>query len=129
MPPAFELDVTFIFIALYAGCVFALVSAVGLRRAAVGVLRGDGGDSILFKRIRIHGNFVENAPLMALTLLAAESLGIADGWLWAAVASFFSGRLYHWLRYDIADRGLGMALTTLPPVALGVALLYRLWAM
>lgn len=122
-----DLDVAFTFIAVCAGSLFFMTAAVGLKRRSIGVLRGDAGEPGLFKRIRIHGNFIENAPLMALVLLAAELLGVADGWLWLAVASFFAGRVYHFVRYDAADRGLGMALTTVPALALGVAVLFRTW--
>lgn len=126
MQSANPLNVSLTFIALSAICVFVLVSAVGFRRSATGVLRGDGGDAALFKRIRIHGNFIETAPLMALSLLGAELAGIADRWLWLAVASFFLGRLYHYVRYDARDRGIGMALTVLPAVGLGAMVLDRL---
>lgn len=121
------LDVAFTFIAVCAASLVFMTMAVGLSRRSAGVLRGDGGDRELFKRIRIHGNFIENAPLMALVILAAEMLGIADPWLWAAVASFFAGRVYHFIRYDAADRGFGMVLTTAPALALGVAVLFRVW--
>lgn len=124
---SFVPHVSFTFIALCAGSLVFLTGAVGLRRSAVGALRGDGGDAVLFKRIRIHGNFVEHAPLFALVLFAAEVLRVADAWLWGAVAAFAVGRLYHFVRYDARDRGIGMALTTFPALALGVAVLYRLW--
>ncbi len=123
-----ELNVAFTFIAVCAGSLLFLIAAVGQSRRSARVLRGDGGDRELFKRIRIHGNFIENAPLMALVILSAEMLGIADPWLWAAVASFFAGRIHHFIRYDSAKRALGMVLTTAPALALGVAVLFRLWA-
>lgn len=128
MPNPHDLNVAFTFIAVCAGSLFFMTAAVGLRRRSTGVLRGDGGDTALFKRIRIHGNFIENAPLMALVLLAAEMLGIADAWLWLAVASFVAGRIYHCVRYDAVDRGFAMVLTTGPALALGVAVLVQAWA-
>lgn len=129
MPNPHDLNVAFTFIAVCAGSLFFMTAAVGLKRLSIGgVLRGDGGEAALYKRIRIHGNFIENAPLMALVLLAAEMLGIADAWLWLAVASFVAGRIYHYVRYDAADRGFGMALTTGPALALGAAVLVQAWA-
>lgn len=123
-----QLDVTATFVALCAVIIFVMVSAVGFRRSAIGVLRGDGGDPILFKRSRLHGNFVEVAPITALALLVAELTGVPERWLWIAVASFFVGRIYHGVRYDARDRGVGMALTVMPSVVLGITVFYRHFA-
>lgn len=118
--------VAFTFVGLCAIALFALVSWVGPLRGKLGVLRGHGGHLDLEKRIRIHGNFTEHAPLVALMLLVAELAGIGAGWLWLSVALFFVGRAVHYLRYDAADRALGMVLSTGPAMALGVLLLITL---
>ncbi len=55
--------------------------------------------------------------------MAAEAVGIADGWLWATVAAFFAGRVLHAVRFDHKDRAFGMLLTTGPALALGIAVL------
>ncbi len=118
------LDVSASFIALCAASLFFMTAWIGVLRGRLGILRGDGGDPTLFKRIRIHGNFVENAPLFALVLFGAEVLGAPDLWLLVAVAAFFGGRIYHFVRYDAKDRGLGMALTTAPALGLGIYVIY-----
>ena len=123
-----NLRVSLVFIALCASGLFFLTTWIGPIRGKLGVLRGDGGDDRLFKAIRIHGNFIENAPLFALLLAAAELLGLSSGWLWAAVGSFFAGRAYHFVRYDRMDRGVGMAMTTMPTVPLGIFVVYRVLA-
>lgn len=121
-----DLNVTLTFISVCASAMFAFGTWIGPLRGRLGVLRGDGGNAELFKRIRIHGNFIENAPLFALVLAGAEALGAADGWLWAAVGAFVAGRAYRFVRYDRADRGVGLALTTLPALFMGVYVLVAL---
>jgi len=127
MPALETLNVSFTFVALCACSLLFFATWIGLRRGKTGVLRGDGGDSILFKRSRIHGNFVENAPLMAVILFAAEALGLGDSWLWLAVGSFFVGRAYHYVRYDSVDRGLGHVMTVAPALALGIFVIVQVW--
>lgn len=70
-----DLPVTLTFIGLCAISLFALTAWIGMRRGPLNVLRGHGGDEALEKRIRVHGNFVENAALVALVMLGAELLG------------------------------------------------------
>jgi uncharacterized membrane protein YecN with MAPEG domain len=117
------LNVSLSFIALCAGSLFVFGAWIGPLRGKLGVLRGDGGDPDLFKRSRIHGNFVENAPLVGMVMLAAELLGLGELWLWLAVGSFFAGRAYHYVRYDEKDRGIGALLTTGPALAMGIFVL------
>ncbi|MCB9600683.1 MAG: MAPEG family protein [Sandaracinus sp.] len=120
-----NLDVSLVFLALCAASLFLFGAWIGPIRGRLGVLRGDGGDPTLHKAMRIHGNFVENAPLFAMVLLAADLLGTANTWLWAAVISFFVGRVVHHLRYDAKERAFGMVLTTLPALLLGVLVVWR----
>ncbi|HEV7344745.1 MAG TPA: MAPEG family protein [Devosia sp.] len=125
--PGTELPVTFTFMAVCAALLMPLTGWIGVYWGSRGILRGDGGDPILFKRIRAHGNFIETAPLIAMALLAAEWLGLAQLWLWAAVGSFFIGRLLHWVMYDNKMRGGPMILVTAPGLLLGGWVLYTLW--
>ncbi len=120
MPDLTQFPVSLTFVALCAGSLFFLVTWIGALRGKTGILRGDAGHPDLFKRMRIHGNFVENAPLVALVMIAAEGLGVGSTWLWACVIAFFVGRVYHSVRYDAKDRAVGLVLTTLP--ALGLSL-------
>ncbi len=111
------------FLAGAAIVVFGFVAMIGMRRGALGVLRGHGGDARLEKLVRLHGNFIENAPLMVLALMVGERGGIEDTWLWLAITAFVFGRIYHALRYDHKDRGLGLMFTQVPMIALAVAAL------
>ena len=121
------LPVTFTFVAICAILLFPMSGWIGFYRSRIGVLRGDGGDPVLFKRIRIHGNFIENAPVTALVLGAAETLGLGAQWLWLAVLSFIAGRLLHYVLYDSPTRGLPMGLTTGPGLLLGLWVVWRIW--
>ncbi len=120
--------VSFTFIALCMITVFGLVSWIGPYRGARSILRGDGGDPELFRRIRIHGNFTEVAPMTALALFAAESLGLGQGWLWAGVVSFFAGRVWHLTLYDSKWRGVPMSLSVGPGLLMSLWVLWILWA-
>ncbi|PUB09784.1 MAPEG family protein [Yoonia sediminilitoris] len=118
------LPVSFTFISLLAIALIPLTGWVGMRRDKIGgVLRGDGGDPELFKRIRIHGNLMENAPLMALVMGAAEYTGLGSAWLWLAVGTFVVGRVAHYMIFGSTDRGLAIFVTVLPSVTMGVWLL------
>lgn len=122
------LPVTFTFISVLAILMIPITGWIGMRRDKIGrVLRGDGGDPILFKRIRIHGNLMENAPLLALIMGAAESTGLGPAWLWLAVATFIVGRVLHYALFDSAKRGLAMLVTVLPSVIMGIWLLTQVW--
>lgn len=124
----FFLPVTFTFISLLAILLVPMTGWVGVRRAKIGlVLRGDGGDPDLFKRIRIHGNLMENAPLFAMVLGAAEGAGLGRSWLWLAVATFLVGRIAHHALYDDGKRGVAMLVTLLPGVLMGIWLLASIW--
>lgn len=117
------LNVSFTFIAVCAMVPFLAGAWIGPLRGKLDLLRGHGESADLFYRIRVHGNFVENAPIVALVLLVAEASGVSDTWLWATVAAFVVGRIGHALRYDHKDRAFGMLLTTGPAVGLGIAVL------
>jgi len=64
--------------AFYAGLLallFVLLSArvIGARRSGR-VALGDGGNGALLRRIRVHANFAEYAPISIVILALAESL-------------------------------------------------------
>lgn len=120
------LPVSMIFISLCALAVFFMTAWIGLLRGSINVLRGHGENEKLEKRIRIHGNFIENAPITALAMASAEALGLAGSWLWLAVASFVAGRVLHYLLYDKKVRGIAMTLTQGPAAAMAIWILLQL---
>ncbi len=121
MPP---LPITAIFVTLYAFAILLMVARVGFQRKAVMALHGDKKDKELHKRIRIHGNLTETAPAFGLALLLAELLGLASLWLGLALGIFLIGRFWHYRHFNSPKRGVGMLLTLLPGVLLGVWSLY-----
>ena len=122
-----DLPITVTFVSLLVISLVGFSAWIGLYRGSVDILRGDGGDTVLFKRIRIHGNLMENAPTFALILGAAEGMGLATAWLLAAVASFVLGRVLHFVLYDDKRRGMAMALTTFPGAFLGIWAISQIW--
>ena len=73
----------------------ALMYRVGKIRIRRKINLGDGGDDLLFSRIRAHGNFTENAPLALLGLFALAMLNAPTIVLHIFGAGFFIGRILH----------------------------------
>ena len=72
-----------------------LMFRVGQIRIGKKINLGDGGDEELFSRIRAHGNFIENAPLLLLGLFALASLSAHPLLLHIFGATFTLGRICH----------------------------------
>ena len=121
------LPVTFTFIALIAIAITCMTAWIGIYRGKIDVLRGDGDDPQLFWQTRVHGNFIENAPIVALSLGASETLGAASWALWLTVVLFIIGRVMHAKSFDTAMRGVSMTLTQFPAAFLAIWCLYRLY--
>jgi len=86
-------------VALYASVLavlfLVLTARVVSRRTAARVALGDGGDRILLRRQRAHGNFTESVPL-ALILLALAEMQHGPAWaLHAAGLGLVAGRILH----------------------------------
>ena len=84
---------------IYAGLAalfFVLLSfrVIGLRRA-VGVSLGDGDDSLLRRRLRVHGNFAEYVPLALVLMTLAELQGVPAWTLHLIGTLLIAGRLLH----------------------------------
>ena len=122
------LPVTFTFASILAILLIPLTGWVGLRREKIGgVLRGDGDDLTLFKRIRIHGNLMENVLIFILVLASSEATGLGIVWLWIAVVIFLTGRMLHFRLFDSPKRGLAMLVTLLPGALMAIWLLLKIW--
>ncbi|MEM7043647.1 MAG: MAPEG family protein [Pseudomonadota bacterium] len=105
---------------VYAGIVallFVLLSfrVIGARRH-VKVPLGDGGDRLLLRRLRVHGNFAEYAPMAIVLMALGELQGISVLVLHAIGLCLLGGRLVH--AYGVSQepenyrlRVTGMALT------------------
>ncbi len=80
---------------------------------------GDGGNEVLARRMRAHGNFAENVPLM-LILLGLVELAIGGNlWLWGAAILFILARIAHAFGMDrpganlLRVGGIGISWTVL----------------
>jgi uncharacterized protein len=97
---------------------FGLAAHVIMERAKTGVSIMDGGHVKLAERIRRHGNFMENVPLILLIMALAEMNGVGSLWLHASGVLLIIGRLLHaaGLKHDqptAIGRTAGMSITIL----------------
>lgn len=68
--------VTTAFVAVFLGLMqYALMLTVGLARGPAGVSLGDGGNEVLLRKMRRHGNLAENAPIFLILLGLLEVTG------------------------------------------------------
>jgi len=72
-----------------------LMFRVGQVRIGKKINLGDGGDTELISRVRAHGNFTENAPLLLIGLLVLASLSALPIVLHIFGATFTIGRVLH----------------------------------
>ncbi|WP_371396007.1 MAPEG family protein [Fretibacter rubidus] len=116
-----------------------LMFRVGGQRIAKKVNLGDGGDPILFARIRAHGNFTENAPLLLIGLLAlamvsnVHSFAIVPIVLHGFGLAITLGRIAH--AFGMSEKGksgkgrfIGTILTMLSYVGMAGTILFLIVA-
>lgn len=72
-----------------------LMYRVGQVRMGKKINLGDGGDDLMYSRIRAHGNYTENAPLALIGLIGLAMLGAHPIALHIFGAAFFIGRILH----------------------------------
>ncbi|WP_375196507.1 MAPEG family protein [Sphingobium sp.] len=97
-------------------------------RIADKALHGDGGNSLLAKRMRAHANFTEYTP-MTLILFGLVELAVGPStWLWGAALLFVLARIAHGFGMDAEKptvwRAGGALLTWVVMVGLALAALY-----
>lgn len=119
---------TVFFVGLFALVQVPLTMMVGFRRLQTGVRFLDGGDEVLLRRMRVHGNFTETVPIVLLAMAAAEIAG-APGWaLWAGGLLLALGRIMHGVVLIAQGwgngRAIGMVLTFLPMAGFGSYAMY-----
>ena len=118
------------FYAALLGLVYLGLSANVIRtRRGTSVSLGDGGDALLMRRIRGHGNFAEYVPIALVLLVFLETGGASAILVHVLNAALVVGRLMH---------GFALSTLTLRPVCrtggmiltlavIGVAALAGLW--
>jgi uncharacterized membrane protein YecN with MAPEG domain len=108
--------ITGLYAAIVALMVVILAIRVTLRRRAVKVGIGNGGDAVLAQRIRVHANATEYVPLALLLLLILELNQTQPMLLHVFGCMLIVGRLLH--AYGLSSspaltpgRAVGMVLT------------------
>lgn len=96
---------------------------VGLRRGQTNIQFSDGGDQVLLRRMRAHGNFTETVPITLLAMACAELAGAPSWALWLGGSSLFAGRIMHAAILITKGWGLpraiGMIMMLAPMLAFG----------
>ncbi len=105
---------------IYAGVlallfVFLSLRVIGARRRS-GVALGDGGNRVLMRSLRAHGNFAEYVPLALVLMALAEWQGVSGWALHVTGLALLAGRTIHAIGLSreperFALRTTGMALT------------------
>lgn len=130
-PAAVLLPVTLSTAALCAGLQVVLTALVIARRAQTGVSLLDGGDAVLTRRTRAHGNLTETAPLALLLMVLLELAAAPRGLLVGLAGLLIAGRLLHAVgvvtRGDHWARRLGMVATLWTLSILAAASLWYGW--
>ena len=119
-----DMQITALFIGVFVLLQIPLTVMVGYRRAQTGIQFFDGGDQILLRRMRAHGNYTETVPIVLLAMAAAELTGAPAWLLWTGGLSLLVGRLMHAailvLKGWGLPRAIGMILTFMPMLGFGV---------
>lgn len=105
--------------------IFLALRVIGVRRSAR-IALGDGGDTVLARRIRVHANFAEYAPLTLVLMGLAESLQASRSTLYTIGGCLAAGRLLHAIGVSqmnevILIRIAGVALTITAIIIASVA--------
>ncbi len=96
MPEQLDIGTTLTFAAIFGILHVIFTLRVGGYRFKSKISLGDGGDSVLRKRIRAHGNFTENVPIGLLLLLLNDLKGTSDTTLMILGSVLLASRLLHY---------------------------------
>ena len=122
--------ITGLYAAIAALLVLILAVRVSLGRRSSKIGLGDGGDAILSRRIRVHGNAVEYLPLALILLLVLELNQTQSLLLHVFGCVLIAGRLIHAFGLSTASgnspgRAIGSALTWLDILVMALLLLWQ----
>ena len=129
--------ITGLYAAIAALLVVILAMRVTLRRRAVKVGIGNGGDAILARRVRAHANAAENLPLALLLLLILELNQTQPILLHVFGCVLIAARLFHAFGLSSSEgltpgRGIGIVLTWFTILAMALLLIWQalvLWVL
>ena len=122
--------ITGLYAAIAALLVLILAVRVSLGRRSSKIGLGDGGDVILSRRIRVHGNAVEYLPLALILLLVLELNQTQPLLLHVFGCVLIAGRLIHAFGLSTASgnspgRAIGSVLTWLDMLVMALLLLWQ----
>jgi uncharacterized membrane protein YecN with MAPEG domain len=120
---------------LYAGILAIFFIVLSMRvinhRRGANIGLGDGGDAVMQRRIRGHGNFAEYVPLALLLIALLEIGGTTPFWLLHLLGLMLViGRVLHGIALSYTEkwfpgRFFGVILTFLVLLIAGVLCLWR----
>lgn len=118
--------------AFFAGLAALALAILGYRvayyRMRARISYGDKDDTVLRRRIRAHGNFIEYVPVALIALALIEYQGAPKWQAWMFGGVFAAARLFHavGLTYSYLPlRATGATVTFLALAAAGILLLVR----
>ncbi|MEO5962933.1 MAG: MAPEG family protein [Thermomonas sp.] len=87
--------ITLLFASLHVLLMLVLLARISTHRHGHKIGLGDGGDLVLSRKVRVHGNFIEHAPVALLMLGLLELCGLPALWLWVLGSVLLLGRVMH----------------------------------
>ena len=129
-PGALAFSATYVAALIVLGIV--LTFRVVMVRRAARISLGDGANPALLRRIRAHGNFAEQVPLVLAVLVVLPLLGAREWMVHLVGASALTGRILHAIAVSKGDhalkfRVLGMVLTFTAQALGALLLLFLAW--
>lgn len=91
MTPRISLLIASLHVVLY----LVLALRVVLYRNVHKIGVGSGGDAVLRRKVRVHGNFGEYVPLALLMLALLELAAVSTTWLWTFGIALLVARVLH----------------------------------
>jgi len=123
------LEITLIFVAVFALIQVLITNLVGFARIKNEVHFYDEGDLDLRRRQRAHANFTETVPITLLAMAGAEWLGTLPIILWTGGFILLVGRLWHYYVIRTVGwsngRAASMMLTFLAMGGFAIAILWQ----
>lgn len=116
------------------GIVFVLLSVRTLRlRRRLRVAVGDGGNALMLRAMRVHGNFAEYAPLGLLLIAGAEVVSAPGALVHGLGIVLLVGRIIHAFGVSqeaevFSYRVSGMALTFTCYLVAAIAIIWQVIA-
>ena len=126
--------ITGLYAAIAALLIVVFAVRVTLRRRAISVGIGTGGDAILARRVRVHANAAEYLPLALILLLILELNQTQPLLLHVFGCLLIIGRLLHAWGLSSSPgltpgRGIGMVLTWLTIAVMALLLIWQTLAL